>query len=131
MPTILVAVFFGLHAMVHLLYAGQSLRLFELRPEMSWPDYSWVFLKVLRDETTRQLSAIGLGLAALGFVAGGIALVAHWAAWQPLITGSAAISSLIFVLFWDGKLKGLDTQGGIGVLINLNILVILVGDLVV
>jgi hypothetical protein len=32
MPAILVGIFFILHGFVHLLYAGQSLRKFELRP---------------------------------------------------------------------------------------------------
>jgi hypothetical protein len=30
-------IFFLLHGLVHLLYAGQSLRFFELRPGMTWP----------------------------------------------------------------------------------------------
>jgi len=33
----ILGIFFILHGLVHLLYAGQSLRLFELRPGMTWP----------------------------------------------------------------------------------------------
>jgi hypothetical protein len=67
MQTILVGIFFLLHGMVHLLYAGQSWRFFELRPEMTWPDGAWLFSKSLGDETTRLLATALLVLAALGF----------------------------------------------------------------
>ncbi len=40
---IVVGVFLILHGLVHLLYAGQALRYFELRPGMTWPDASWLF----------------------------------------------------------------------------------------
>ena len=34
----------------------------------------------------------------------------------------AVLSTIVYLLLWDGKLKGLDNQGGIGILINLAIL---------
>jgi len=37
MLTIILGIFCILHGLVHLLYAGQSRRLFELRPGMVWP----------------------------------------------------------------------------------------------
>lgn len=40
---IFMGIFLILHALVHLLYAGQSRRFFELRPGMTWPDGSWAF----------------------------------------------------------------------------------------
>ena len=50
MLAIIMGIFFVLHGLVHLLYAGQSRRLFELRPKMVWPDGSWAFSQLLGDE---------------------------------------------------------------------------------
>ena len=88
MQTIIIGIFFLLHGLVHLLYAGQSGRLFELRPNMTWPDGSWIFSKRL-DETTRLLASISLVLAALGFIAGGTVLVIRQDGWRLVPVGSA------------------------------------------
>jgi hypothetical protein len=122
MQTIIIGIFFLLHGLVHLLYAGQSGRLFELRPNMTWPDGSWIFPKRL-DETTRLLASISLVLAALGFIAGGTGLVIRQDWWRPVTVGSAAFSTVLFILCWDGKFQALDDKGGVGILINLAILV--------
>jgi hypothetical protein len=124
MQTILTGVFFLLHGLVHLLYFGQSRRLFELRPKMIWPDGSWAFSKLLGDETTRWLASITLVLAAIGFLAGGLGIFLRQAWWRPLVVGSAAFSTAIFLLFWDGKLQALDDKGGVGLIISLAILVV-------
>lgn len=124
MPTIVIAIFFGVHGLVHLLYAGQSWRLFELRPKLVWPDGSWAFARLLGDELTRLIASISLVLAALGFVVGGIGLALQAPWWRPVIAGSAVFSSLLFFLLWDGKSQALADQGGIGVLIDVAILVI-------
>jgi len=117
-------ILFVLHGLVHLLYVGQSQRLFELRPKMVWPDGSWVFSKLLGDESTRLLASISLVLAALGFLVGGLGLAIQQPWWRPVIVGSATFSILLFFLFWDGKLQALDDKGGVGILINLAILVV-------
>jgi hypothetical protein len=124
MLTIILSIFCILHGLVHLLYAGQSRRLFELRPGMVWPDGSWLFSKLLGDETTRLLASILLALAALGFVAGGLGLLIRQDWWRPVTVGAAVFSALIFVIFWNGKFQALDDQGGIGLLISLAILAI-------
>ena len=122
MLTIIMGVFFVLHGLVHLLYAGQSRRLFELRPGMVWPDGSWLFSKLLGDETTRLLASILLALAALGFVASGLGLFIRQAWWRPVTVGAAIVSTVIFILFWDGKFQSLDDKGMLALLINLAIL---------
>jgi hypothetical protein len=114
-----------LHGLVHLLYAGQSGRYFELRPGMTWPDSSWLFSRSLGDESTRLLATILLALAAITFVAGGFGLFLRQEWWRPAAISAATFSSLIFVLFWDGRLQALDDKGGVGVLINLAILVVI------
>lgn len=123
MPRFVVGVFIVLHGLVHLLYFGQSRRLFELQPGMAWPDGSWAFSKVLGDGATRWLAGISCVLAAVGFVAGGIGIFAGQAWWRPVVVGSAAFSAAIFVLFWDGKLQRLANKGAIAILINGAILV--------
>ncbi len=115
--------FVVLHGLVHLLYFGQSARRFELRPGMVWPDGSWVFSRLLEDKTTRNLASIACVVAAIGFVAGGAGVLISQAWWRPVIVATAAFSSIAFLLFWDGKLRRLNDQGAIAILINLAILV--------
>jgi hypothetical protein len=121
----IIGAFIVLHGLVHLLYFGQSWRLFELQPGMTWPDGSWTFSKLVGDEATRLLASICCVLAAIGFVAGGLGILVRQAWWRPLVVGSAAFSAVIFILFWDGGMQKLDDKGGIGLLINIAILVAL------
>ena len=105
--------FLVLHGLVHLLYYGQSTRLFELQPGMIWPDDSWTFSKLVGDKATRLLANISCVLAAIGFGVGGIGIVTEWAWWRPIIVGVAAFSTTLFILFWDGKMGKLADQGGL------------------
>jgi hypothetical protein len=127
MVRIIFGVFIVLHGLVHFLYFGQSARYFELQPGMLWPDGSWAFTRLLGDTTTRLLASIFLVLAALGFVAGGIGILASQVWWRPLIVVSSAFSAVIFFLFWNGGMQRLDNQGAIGILINLAILAAVLG----
>lgn len=119
----IVSVFIVLHGLVHLLYFGQSWRLFELQPGMVWPDGSWAFSRFLGDQVTRWMASITCILAAIGFVAGGAGILARQAWWRPTITGAAIFSSILFILFWNGGLQKLDNQGAIAILINIAILI--------
>jgi uncharacterized membrane protein YphA (DoxX/SURF4 family) len=119
----IVGAFFVLHGLVHLLYFGQSWRLFELQADMVWPEGSWAFSKLLGDGATRLLASIFCILAAIGFVAGGAAILVGQAWWRPVVVGAAAFSAVVFILFWDGKMQKLHDKGGIGLLIDIAILV--------
>jgi hypothetical protein len=90
---------------------------------MTWPDGSWAFSKLIGDEATRLLAGISYSLTASGFVAGGIGVFVGQAWCHPVVVGSAAFSTAIVVLFWDGKREELKDQGLIAVLINAAILV--------
>ncbi len=118
MLKVIFGVFIVWHGLVHLLYFGQSMRRFELRPGMTWPDGSWVFSRLLGDQSTRKLASLACLVAAVGFVAGGAGLLISQVWWRPLIVAAAAFSSMAFILFWDGTLRKLDDQGGVGILIN-------------
>ncbi len=116
--------FVVLHGLVHLLYAGQSQRLFELVPGMLWPDGSWMFTRPLGDVATRSLASTALVLAALGLAAGGAGLLVKLTWWRPLVIGAAALSAVLYVLFWDGQFQRLPDKGGIGILISVGILIV-------
>jgi hypothetical protein len=122
MFAILFGIFLGLHGMVHLLYAGQSWRLFELQPGMTWPDGSWVLARAAGTDGTRLLASILLAFGALAFIVGGgaLALKQNW--WRPAALSSVALSTLIYVFLWDGAFRDLPSQGAIGILINVGIL---------
>jgi len=125
MLRIIVAVFIVLHGLVHLLYAGQSQRAFELQPGMTWPDGSWAFSSLLGVAGTRVVASACCVLAAIGFVAGGAGLLLKQAWWRPVVVGAAAFSATMLLVLWDGQMQRLDDQGGIAVLINLAILSLL------
>ncbi|GAB4440590.1 MAG: hypothetical protein Kow00120_08800 [Anaerolineae bacterium] len=120
-----IGIFFVLHGLVHLLYFGQSARLFALQPGMVWPDGAWLFARLLGNRTTQTLASISCVLAAIGFVAGGVGVFASQDWWRPVAVASAAFSAVLFALFWDGKAQKLHDKGGVGLLINLAILVAL------
>jgi hypothetical protein len=123
MLNIIVGVIVALHGLVHLLYAGQSLRKLELVPGMTWPDGSWALSTLLGDAATRTLAAVVLTLIGLCLAAGGIGIAFNKGWSPPLVVGAAASSIVVYLLLWDGALRGLDTKGGVGMLISLLILV--------
>jgi hypothetical protein len=118
--------FIVLHGLVHLLYFAQSQRIFELRPGMVWPDSSWAFSRLLGEKSTRLLASALCLLAALGFIAGGIGFFFGQAWWRNASVAAAAISILLYILFWNGKMQKLDDQGGVGILLDIAILAVIV-----
>jgi hypothetical protein len=55
-------------------------------------------------------------------LAGVSALIGH--SWHnQVVVATVIASSLLFIAFWDGTTSKLHTQGGIGILINVMILV--------
>ena len=122
MLNIIIGVFIVFHGLVHGLYFGQSARLFELRPGMLWPDGSWAFSKIFGDKIAKILASISFILADCGFMVGGIFFITNQTSWRFIVMVSAIFSSIMYLLFWDGKLKKLDDKGGFGILINIAIL---------
>ncbi len=115
-------VFLVLHGLVHLLYFGQSARLFALQPGMIWPDGSWAFSKLLGDNSTRTLTGIFCVLAAAGFVIGAAAIFLSQPWWRAVVVAAAVFSIFLYILFWNGRWQHIDNQGGVGILINIAIL---------
>lgn len=119
-------IFLVLHGLVHLLYFGQSARRFELKPGMTWPNGSWAFAKLLGDATARSLASIACLIVAIGFIAGGAGILFSLTWWRLVIVAAAIISTMAYILFWDGKRHKLPDQGAVAILINLTILVAVV-----
>ena len=59
---------------------------------------------------------------ALGFGAAGLGVLLAQAWWRPTVAGAAALSLVVFALFWDGELQDLYGKGGIAILIDAVIL---------
>lgn len=123
MVRIIFGIFIVLHGLVHLLYLGQSQGAFELQPGLTWPDGAWAFSRVVGDETARKLASVLLVLAAIGFVAGGVGILAGQAWWRSPVVGSAVLSAILYILLWNGQVQRLDDQGAFGILINIAILI--------
>lgn len=122
MAGIIFGIFLILHGLVHMLYFGQSARFFELKPGMVWPDGSWMFSRLLGDKAARILASISLILAAIGFFAGGLGIFFGQAWYQSVTLAAAVLSTILYILFWNGKMQNLDGQGWVGILINMVIL---------
>ena len=112
------SIFLILHGLVHLLYAGQSQRIFELKPGMTWPDGSWAFSGLAGFGGTRILATIMLVAGALLYIAAGAGsfLKSDW--WRSIALAAAIFSTLLYILLWDGSLQDLSGEGAIGILIN-------------
>ena len=123
MIRILSGAFLVLHGLVHLLYFGQSMRRFELKAGLLWPDGSWAFSRLLGESGTRTVASIFCVVAAAGLVAGGVGILFGQSWWRTAVVASAAVSGILYILFWNGRLQHLDAQGGVGLLIDVAILV--------
>jgi hypothetical protein len=58
---------------------------------------------------------------------GGLGLLFGVDWWKTVTTFVAIFSSILFLVLWNGKFKALSDQGGVGMLINLTILIVING----
>lgn len=119
--------FLVLHGLVHLLYLGQSQRVFALASGLRWPDGSWALSGLLGERATRSVASIACAVAALGFIAAGGALLLRQGWWHSAIVSASAFSTLLLVLLWNGRMQKLAEQGAVAVLINAALLVAVLG----
>jgi hypothetical protein len=122
MLRLVLGVFMILHAVVYLLYFGQSARFFELQPGLAWPDGAWSFSRLMGQAAVRNLASIACVVAAIGFATGGLGILATQDWWRTVVVASAVFGVVLAVLFWDGTSRQLPNQGAVGLLINLIIL---------
>jgi hypothetical protein len=120
---VLFGVFVFVHGLIHLVYAGQSARLWEAKPGLIWPDESWALSRCLGDVKVRRLAGVVFLVLAAGLGAGGVGCISDQVWWRPVVVGAAAVSALAFCLLWNGRRQSLDGQGLIGMVISAGILV--------
>ncbi len=123
MARVIFSIFLVMHSVVHLIYFGQGTKRFEMQPGLTWPDGSWAFSGLLGESGTRTLTGIGCILLATDFVAGSVGLLLGQAWWRTAVVASAGVSAAMYSLLWNGRLQRLDGQGGVGILIDIAILV--------
>jgi len=114
--------FLILHGLVHLFYAGLSHHLFDLGAELAWPDGAWAFSRYLSEQSVRTIATVLTVASAVFFVVSGVALYAHQPWWRTVAIAVSILSSLTFLLMWDGVLKKLPDKGMLGILINLGLM---------
>ena len=112
-------IFLGL---VHLAYFGQSQGTFTLQTGTTWPQGSWIVANLLDARTARTLSSGASLLAALSYLVGGLGMFAEGRSWRVLVGGAGMLSTVMFVMYWDGSMYNLNDQGGIVVLANFAIM---------
>ena len=125
MMKFLTGTFIVLHGLVHLWYLTLSQRWVTFQADMGWSGESWLFTNLLGDQTTRALASVAYTLAAIGFVAAGAGIFLQQEWLRPVLIGSAAFSSAVILLFWDGSSEMLVQKGLLGLLINLAVLIVL------
>jgi len=113
-----------LHGLVHLWPVVLSQGLVEYKPEMGWTGESWLLTTIVGDGATRALASVLYALAMVVFVASGIGLFVSGDWWRPLLVGSAILSAVVILLFWDGTGGQLVEKGLVGFLINVGILLL-------
>ena len=121
--TILVGLFLVAHGLVYAMYAAHAMRLFELKPGMTWPDASRALSGLIGDSTVRRLVVVLFLLVGVGFAVSGAALMFRQSWWEVLAAAAAVVSTLLLLLVWDGRLRGLSEQGLYAILINAGVVV--------
>jgi hypothetical protein len=125
MINILAGIFFILHGLVHLLYFGHTARYFELKKGLSWPDGSLILSKITEKEKVRPVAGTALVISAVAFIIGAIALFVSLGWWQIIILSAAALSTALYILCWDGRMKALPDKGLFAIIINVAIIVLI------
>ena len=113
-----IGIFYILHGLVHLLYMGHSLTLFELEKGFVWPDNSILLPRLKNLHTKKRLAAGSCILAAISFVVSGTCLFAGHPWHKTAILIAVITSTVLFIAFWDGSRRKLHTRGGIALIIN-------------
>lgn len=122
MVGILSGIFLILHGLVHFWYVVLSFNLVPYQPDMGWTGKSWLFPKIIPESTAKTMAGILFIIAALLFIASGIAVLTKMTSIRTLLVLSSAYSTAILFIFWDGKTDMLVQKGILGVLINVIIL---------
>lgn len=122
----LFGIFLILHGIVFFLYAGQSLRLFELKPGMTWPDNSLLCSNLCNEKVLRVITALLCALFGTTFIFAAIILIFEIPLWFNAVIYSSISSTLVYIIMWDGKTANIKDQGGIGITLNFFLIILLI-----
>jgi len=114
-----------LHGLVHVWYIVLAQGWVEYQTEMGWTGSSWLLSSRVSENALSWIVTLGYGIAAAGFVMGGVGNITNQVWSQAVLLFSAVFSSLLLIVFWDGNLSLLVEKGLLGVLINLALIVFL------
>lgn len=106
------------HGWVHFVYVASSRGWFGSGEGWGWNGRSWLLSGALDDQVILDVASVFFVLAALGFVAGAVAYVLAWNWWEPALAGAAILSTLLYVVLWDGQFTHLAEKGAVGVLVD-------------
>lgn len=121
----ILGIFLILHGIVFYLYVGQSARLYELKPGLTWPDDALLIPKILNRRTVRKMGVIFCVIGGTGFIISGVAALFGVEWWQICTIVICIFTSIVIILLWNGSLQKLSEQGLVGLIINLLILLYL------
>ena len=111
------------HGWVHFVYAASSNGWFGPGEGWGWNGRSWLLSGVLAEDRILAAASVLFLLVALGFAAGAFGYVFSTGWWVPVLAGSAVLSAVLYVAMWDGEPTGPFEKGGLGVAVDLVVLV--------
>jgi hypothetical protein len=123
MVNFLINIVLMLHGLVHVWYIVLAQGWVEFQTEMGWTGSSWLLSSRVTENTLSWIVTLGYGIAAAGFVIGGVGNLTQQVWSQSVLIFSAVFSSLLLVIFWDGNFSLLVEKGLLGLIINLALIV--------
>jgi hypothetical protein len=126
MPTITqyaIGILLFAHGWVHFIYVASSREWFGPSEGWGWNGESWLLSGVLGERSILAVASVLFLLVAIGFVAGAVGYVLSGGWWEPVLVRSAIGSTLLYVVMWDGGFANLAEKGGLGVIIDVAIVV--------
>jgi hypothetical protein len=118
----LISIFILLPGLVHLWYVTLSQGWVEFQANMGWTGKSWFFTNLLENDVTHLAATIFYSLSTIAFLVAGTGLFAKQDWGRVWMIAASVVSSLTILVFWDGNLSMPVEKGGLGLLINLGIL---------
>jgi hypothetical protein len=117
------SIFLVAHGWAHIWYVILSRQLISYEKWMAWTGESWLLSGLLGDSVTRLIASMGYTCSLIGFIVSGVMLYMGRPVWRKTMLASSILSTIMILLFWDGRLSMLKEKGIIGILINLALII--------
>lgn len=115
----IVAALLGAHGWVHFVYVASNQGWFGSGDGWVWNGRSWLLSRFFPERVILSLASVFFGLAGVGFIAGAVGLFFAFQWWMPVTVVAALLSTLLYIMLWDGRFADMPAKGALGVLINL------------